>query len=221
MDMNWKKEVLDIVKDINLSANNIKFRDIIKEPWEFYHSKPGKFGSADQYKDKETKWQRELFKTDTIYWYDGELPIGQVKECGKVTKVCRVDLVGMFESHPVICELKFTKKAGQPFDALLQLLAYYCMIKQNAKLLDENKIHHAKLLDENKIHHANARRNKEFCWRDIANNNPILMLRANSVYWSNKDKRTPKNEATKKILKVCKEHGLDIRFWNGKDPIDF
>lgn len=204
MDMNWMKEVLDIVKGITLNDNNRKFCEIIKEPWGFYHSKPGKFGSADQYKDKETKWQRKLFKKETNYWYDVELPIGQVVECGKVTKVCRVDLVGMIESHPVICELKYTNKAGQPFDALLQLLAYYCMIKQNANRLDENK-----------IHHTNAR-NKEFCWVDIANN-PILMLRANSEYWSNIDKRTPKNDATKQILEVCKAHGLDIRFWKDED----
>lgn len=208
MDMNWRKEVLDIVDRIKLNGKNKKFRKIIQEPWGFGHSKPGEFGSADQDKVTETNWQREIFDTEPDYWYDFELPIGQVVECGKVTKVCRVDLVGMIESHPVICELKYTEKAGQPFDALLQLLAYYCMIKQNANLLDENKIHH-------------TNRNKEFCWGDIANNNPILMLRANSEYWSNKDKCTRKNEATKKILKVCKEHGLIIRFWNEYGPIDY
>lgn len=210
MDMNWMKEVLDIVNRIKkLNDNNRKFSEIIKEPWGFDHSKPGKIGSADQYKDKETKWQRELlFEKETIYWYDGELPIGQVVECDKVTKVCRVDLVGMIESQPVICELKYTKKAGQPFDALLQLLAYYCMIKQNAKLLDEKT-----------IHHDNAR-NKEFCWDDIANNNPILMLRANEPYWSNWSKTTDKNKAAKKIIEVCKKYGLEIQLWNEEGPIE-
>lgn len=206
--MNWKEEVLDIVDGITLNGNNRKFREIIEKPWEFGHSKPGELGSADQDEYTETNWQRELlFEKEPDCWYDGELPIGQVVKCGKVTKVCRVDLVGMIESHPVICELKYTQKAGQPFDALLQLLAYYCMIKQNANLLDGNEIHH-------------ANRNKEFCWGDITNN-PILMLRANSEYWSNKDKRTRKNEATKQILNVCKEHGLDIRFWDKNGPIDF
>lgn len=206
MDMNWKEKVLDIVKDIALNDNNRKFKEIIKEPWEFAHSKPGELGRADQDEYTETNWQRELlFEKETNCWYDGELPIGQVVKCGKVTKVCRVDLVGMIESHPVICELKYTKKAGQPFDALLQLLAYYCMIKQNANLLDENE-----------IHHDNAR-NKEFCWGDIANNNPILMLRANEHYWSNWSKATKKNEAAKKIIEVCKEYGLEIQLWIDKD----
>ena len=206
MDMNWKEKVLDIVRDIELSAKNIKFRDIIKEPWEFYYSKPDKLGSADQYKDKETKWQRELFKTDTIYWYDGELPIGQVVECSKVTKVCRVDLVGMIESHPVICELKYTKKAGQPFDALLQLLAYYCMIVNNAEKLGD-------------IHHTNENV-KGFNWGDFIDNNPILILRANEPYWSNWSKTTDKNKAAKKIIEVCKEYGLEIQLWNEKGPIE-
>lgn len=207
MDMNWKEKVLDIVRDIELSAKNIKFRDIIKEPWEFYYSKPGELGSADQDKYTETNWQRELlFEKETNCWYDGELPIGQVIECGKVTNDCRVDLVGMIESHPVICELKYTKQAGQPFDALLQLLAYYCMIVNNAEKLGD-------------IHHTNEDV-KGFNWVDFKNNNPILILRANESYWSNWSKTTDKNKAAKKIIEVCKEYGLEIQLWNEKGPIE-
>lgn len=207
MDMKWKKKVLDIVDRINLNGNNRKFREIIEEPWEFGHSKPGELGSADQDKYTETNWQRELlFEKETNCWYDGELPIGQVIECGKVTNECRVDLVGMIESHPVICELKYTKQAGQPFDALLQLLAYYCMIVNNAEKLGD-------------IHHTNEDV-KGFNWVDFKNNNPILILRANESYWSNWSKTTDKNKAAKKIIEVCKEYGLEIQLWNKKGPIE-
>lgn len=209
MDMNWRQAVLGIVDRIELNANNEKFRKIIEEPWGFAYSKPGKLGRADQDEYTETNWQRELlFEKETNCWYDGELPIGQVVECGKVTKECRVDLVGMIESHPVICELKYTKKAGQPFDALLQLLAYYCMIVNNADELDQRDIHH---------------KNKDvkgFNWGDFKNNNPILILRANKPYWSNWSKTTNKNEAAKKIIEVCKKYGLEIQLWNGNRPIE-
>lgn len=209
MDMNWIKEVLDIVDGIKLNDNNKKFSKIIKEPWGFDHSKPGELGRADQDEYTETNWQRELlFEKETNCWYDGELPIGQVVECGKVTKECRVDLVGMIESHPVICELKYTKKAGQPFDALLQLLAYYCMIVNNAEKLDQCDIHH------------NNEDVKGFNWGDFKNNNPILILRANKPYWSNWSKTTNKNKAAKKIIEVCKKYGLEIQLWNGERPIE-
>lgn len=208
MDMNWMEKVLKIVDGIELNANNKKFRKIIEEPWGFDHSNPKKVGNASDSNSGETKWQRELFKTEPDYWYDFELPIGQVVECGKVTKVCRVDLVGMIESHPVICELKYTKTAGQPFDAILQLLAYYCMIVNNAKELDQCDIHHK---NEDV---------KGFNWGDFKNNNPILILRANELYWSNWSKTTNKNKAAKKIIEVCKEYGLEIQLWNGKRPIE-
>lgn len=208
MDMNWRKEVLDIVDRIELNANNEKFRKIIEEPWGFDHSNPKKVGNASDSNSGETMWQRELFETEPDYWYDFELPIGQVVECGKVTKVCRVDLVGMIESHPVICELKYTKKAGQPFDALLQLLAYYCMIVNNAEKLDQCDIHH-------EIEDV-----KGFNWVDFKNNNPILILRANESYWSNWSKTTDKNKAAKDIIEVCKKYGLEIQLWNGKIRIE-
>lgn len=209
MDMNWKKEVLDIVDGIKLNGKNKKFRKIIEEPWGFGYSMPGELGRADQDEYTETNWQRELlFEKETNCWYDGELPIGQVVECDKVTKECRVDLVGMIESHPVICELKYTKEAGQPFDALLQLLAYYCMIVNNAEKLDQCDIHH---------------KNKDvkvFNWGDFKNNTPILILRANEPYWSNWSKTTNKNKAAKKIIEDCKEYGLEIQLWNGERPIE-
>ena len=108
----------------------------------------------------------------------------------------------------MICEMKHTleAKAGQPFDAILQLLAYYCMIVNNAEKLGD-------------IHHKNDDV-KDFNWVDFKNNNPILILRANESYWSNWSKTTDKNKAAKKIIEVCNEYGLEIQLWNEEGPIE-
>lgn len=210
MDMNWKEEVLGIVDGIKkLNANNIKFRDIIKEPWGFYHSKPDKYGKADDKNKGETSWQRKYFVKEKHLWCDLELPIGQQinEETGRLSTL-RVDLIGKMDSRPMICEMKHTleAKAGQPFDAILQLLAYYCMIVNNAEKLGD-------------IHHKNDDV-KDFNWVDFKNNNPILILRANESYWSNWSKTTDKNKAAKKIIEVCNEYGLEIQLWNEEGPIE-
>lgn len=206
--MNWKKEVLGIVdgNDITLNDNNRKFSKIIKEPWGFYHSTPGKYGKADDKNKGETSRQRECFDKEKDLWCDLELPIGQQrnKETGYLSTL-RVDLIGKMDSRPVICEMKHTLKAGQPFDAILQLLAYYCMIVNNAEELDQCDIHHK---NEDV---------KGFNWGDFKNNKPILILRANEPYWSNWSKTTNKNKAAKKIIEVCKEYGLEIQLWIDKD----
>lgn len=208
MDMNWKKKVLDIVDEgIKLNDNNRKFSKIIKEPWGFVHSTPGKYGKADDKNKGETSRQRECFDKEKDLWYDLELPIGQKrnKETGYLSTL-RVDLIGKMDSRPVICEMKHTLKAGQPFDAILQLLAYYCMIVNNAEKLGD-------------IHHTNDDV-KGFNWGDFIDNNPILILRANEPYWSNWSKTTNKNEAAKEIIKVCKKYGLEIQLWNEEGPIE-
>lgn len=196
--MEWVDKLMEIITNIKLNSNNKKFRDIIREPWEFKHSTPGIYNEASDSNNGETKRQRELYENET-HWYDLELPIGQKKSVKQLSSL-RVDLIGMKDIRPIICELKCTKKAGQPFDAILQLLAYYRMIAHNAKVLDEKN-----------IHHTNAR-NKDFKWVDLSNN-PILILRANSEYWGNWNKTTPKNEATRLIIKLCKENGLEIQLF--------
>lgn len=196
--MEWKKGLMQIINKVKLNGNNKKFRDIIENPWGFDHSIPGVYNGVSDTNNGETKWQRELYENET-WWYDLELPIGQ-KYIAKQWGSLRVDLIGMKDARPIICELKYTSKAGQPFDAILQLLAYYCMI-----------VHNADKLDLKDIHHTNAR-NRVFKWRNLTAN-PILMLRANHNYWNNWVKETPKNKAAKEIIKQCKEKGLEIQLF--------
>ncbi len=201
--MEWKKGVMEIVERINLNANNRNFIAIINEPLGFDHSSPGAYNEASANNNGETKWQRKLYKEEAC-WCDLELPIGQEKR-EKQWGSLRVDLIGMNNARPIICELKHTEKAGQPFDAILQLLAYYCMIVQNAEKLDREH-----------IHHTNAA--QSFKWTQITNN-PLLMLRANHAYWKNWEKSTKKNMAARQIVQLCKDKGLDILLVDGKTPL--
>ena len=196
--MEWQKGLMQIINKVKLNGNNKKFRDIIENPWGFDHSIPGVYHGVSDTNNGETKWQRELYENET-WWYDLELPIGQ-KYIAKQWGSLRVDLIGMQDARPIICELKYTSKAGQPFDAILQLLAYYCMI-----------VHNADKLDLKDIHHTNAR-NRVFKWRNLTAN-PILMLGANPNYWNNWVKETPKNKAANEISKQCKEKGLEIQLF--------
>lgn len=202
--MEWKKGLMQIINKVKLNGNNKKFRDIIENPWGFDHSSPGAYNEASDTNNGETKWQRELYENET-WWYDLELPIGQ-KYIANQWGSLRVDLIGMKDARPIICELKCTKKAGQPFDAILQLLAYYCMI-----------VHNAVELDLQDIHHTNAR-NRVFKWQNLTAN-PILMLRANHEYWENWEKSTKKNMAARQIVQLCKEKGLDILLVDGHTPL--
>ena len=197
------KEVIHKVgKSVNQNSDNKKFIDIITNPWGFHYSTPGKYKQLTAPSNNgETNWQRNLYKKED-YWYDLELPLGQYQNSEtKCWSSLRVDLVGIKDSRPIICELKYTKQAGQPYDAILQLLAYYCMIEKNAVTLDQQN-----------IHHANAR-NMDFKWIDLTNN-PILMVRANPKYWENWDKSTPKNQAARRIVEQCKQIGLEIHLYN-------
>ena len=194
--MMWKSEIFEIIKSVEklkLSKNNKKFIEIIQNPWGFDHSMPGEYHPASDKNEGETKWQREIYESEE-YWYDLELPIGQNKSAeSERWSSLRVDLVGEIGSRPVICEFKDTTHAANPFDAVLQLLAYYCMIKQNAEKLDLLSIHHTN----------NDIRNRSFKWVDLADN-PILILRANGEYWNNWHKGTPKTRPPDRLSSCAK-----------------
>ena len=196
--MKWVKDVLECIEQIKLSKNNNKFKSIIETPWGFEKSNPCVYNISAT-NDGETNWQRKLYENETC-WYDLELPIGQ-KYREKQLSSLRVDLIGMKDDRPVICELKYTKDPKLPFDAILQLLSYYRMIVNNAEKLDVQN-----------IHHSNAR-NCNFRWMDIANN-PILMLKANKEYWGNWTKLTQKNIAAKTIINICKKYGIEIQLYS-------
>lgn len=211
MDMNWKKEVYKILKDnemlLELDERHRGFVDLINTPLEFDHSKPKEVGKPSDSNNGETQWQRELYysKPTRVLWYDIELPIGQKQSPKSRWISTRVDMIGELDGRPIICELKKCNKKEDPLDALIQLLAYYSMIKQNAKLLDSRN-----------IHHTNAR-NGKFRWIDIADNNPILMLLADEKgYWSYWEKSItePRKKAFNAMMVACQRSGVEIQIWN-------
>jgi hypothetical protein len=204
-DNSEKMEIKQIVDQsiqkfkVKLSKSNLEFWEYIKNPLGFNGSIPdtSKKSAKEQ---KETHFQREIYKSDKN-WYDFELPIGQKREPAKRWSSKRVDFIGFFDGRLVICELKYKKDSnGQPFDALLQLLSYYEMIIKNAKKLDEENIHHK----NPEIH------NKTFKWEEFHNKPVTLRLLANHEYWSNYEKATDKNKATREIINECSSIGLRI-----------
>lgn len=208
--MKWRKEVYKILKDneklLELDERHRGFVDLINTPLGFNYSKPKEVGKPSASNSGETKWQRELYDREPtrVLWYDIELPIGQKQSPKSRWISTRVDMIGELDGRPIICELKKCNKKEDPLDALIQLLAYYSMIKQNAKLLDSGN-----------IHHTNAR-NGKFRWVDIANN-PILMLLADEKgYWSYWEKSItePRKKAFNAMMDACKRSGVEIQIWN-------
>ena len=173
-------DILKIVEDA-IANNSVKlnkggnttFLKIIKEPKSFFRSNPNVIKSANPNNKGETGYQREIYdsKDENIIWLDMELPIGQDYD-GDRGK--RVDLIGWNGEQYVVCELKYVKEHGtpkNPFDAILQVLAYYFMIKNNCKKLDYQN-----------VFHSNAK--GEFSWVDVASN-CNLQIRAPKKYWEN------------------------------------
>ncbi len=191
------EELKSIIEGIRLSRGNKKFIKIIQTPnsYDFNHSHPGKYNPASPQNEGETAWQRELYKIGSDIWLDLELPIGQYKSSNRFTSL-RIDLIGKKDGHFILCELKKTKKAGQPFDAILQLIAYHVLLQNNYKKLDEQNIHHTNC-------------NLNWKWEDVKNSH-VLWLRANNEYWNNWDKSTKKNEAARKIVELCRKNNIDI-----------
>ena len=215
MEMKWKEEVSQIVKGsgIELDDRHKDFVSYISAPLEFYHSKPKEYKSEATKQNLETDYQRYLKDNDKwVLWYDIELPIGQTKsECGRTINKCFVDMIGELKvgKRPVIGELKYYDKykgsvADHPFEATIQLLAYYCMIMKNADILEG-------------VRHKPV---DPFEWKKLRNN-PILMLRANNDYWDywRENKKEERDEVLKQIINVCKD--LDIQLWDENGPIEY
>lgn len=203
-------ELMSIIRrnleERNLSQSNKAFMEMIQHPLPFDHSTPGKYCDASPTNHGETRWQRQLYEEETI-WYDLELPIGQSRnpETG-YWKSRRIDLLGFRDGRYVVCELKRTEKPGRPFDALLQLLAYHEMLQQNACVLDAMN-----------IHHTNAR-NRDFRWQEVAAN-PILMLRGNEAYWDNWELPTGKNLAAREMIAILGSRGITIELYRENEPL--
>ena len=199
--------ITPIIQGIELNEKNREFLEYINNPLSFYNSKPEKFGKSSNRNKGETDWQRVLYNKESL-WLDMELPIGQYKKESGKTCNKRLDLIGRENDKYILCELKKTKTPGQPFDALLQLMAYYFMIKNNAEVLDALDIHHK----------SSEVRDENFKWSEIKDNIE-LWLRANKEFWANFDKNTPKNNATIEIIKRLKEENMIVRLFSENDEI--
>jgi hypothetical protein len=185
--------------NVALSKKNKKWLAIIQQPLGFHHFVQRKIAKPSAKNSGKAAWQRKLYDAcDDIEWYDINLPIGQIKcDNGKISSY-KIDMLGYEGDTYILCELKSTDYEEAPFDALLQLLAYYAMLAQNAAALDANN-----------VHHTNAR-NSAFKWEDVCENVKLL-LKAPYEYWHYwEDDNFAKHCAFLSIIKQCCEAGLII-----------
>ncbi|PIV49270.1 MAG: hypothetical protein COZ75_04665 [Flavobacteriaceae bacterium CG_4_8_14_3_um_filter_34_10] len=177
-----------------------------------YHTKPGNL-SFEIKSTGETAYQRAIFlskKTTLkplgeVIWNDLELPVvfsnSRRRRC--------VDLIGTLNNDKlVLCELKFTSTnsyhSESPIYAVLELLIYYYLIKDNSKELDKKK-----------VFHTNSR--EPFEWSDI-NSNSIFIFGANNKYWDYWKKRYEKQKG--EIDLWLKGLPIKVRFFSS-DDFDF
>ena len=110
---------------------------------------------------------------ETIQWVDLELPT-TFSDAGR--RRC-VDLIGMRDNVPFLCELKYSNSneshGDPPHYGILQLLIYYYHAINNAKELHKHSVYHVRgQIDLGQI--------REFNWEDISK---TLIFSANKRYW--------------------------------------
>jgi hypothetical protein len=144
---------------------------------------------------------RSMFRNAGIVkWIDLELPViidNPKVEGGKRTNR-RIDLIGLIEDIPVICELKFVKikrnNQEPPLYAIFELLTYYCSIWYNYKNLESNKVYH-KFQKQDDFGSKFAG-----LWSNIIQNKPKLLVCANKSYWDLWEKKEGK-----KVVDIARE----------------
>jgi hypothetical protein len=178
----YKRSLLNIIDEaIKLDKNVLKFKDFLLDDSNYgnnYHTNPNQM-SFDIKSTGETAFQRAIISSgktvlnfketsETVNWYDGELPIVLKKYARRVS----IDIIGSSKDKMIICELKFSKSArsNSPIYATIELLTYYCFILFNAEYLDKNNVHHKNL--------------QSFNWSDLINKKTTqLIICANKSYW--------------------------------------
>ena len=158
----------------------------------------------------ETAYQRAIFNSrktqisslGEIVWNDIELPVVFNE---KPRKRC-VDIIGTLnDKTSVLCELKFASKksnSNSPIYAVIELLIYYYLIKDNYEALDEKNVFH---------------KNKQvnpFKWKDF-NQNSIFIVGANEKYWTYWQKRYEKRK--NEVESWCSSLPLTIQFFSSAD----
>lgn len=215
-----KTEILKLIenaKAFDKTKNFASLAEIVdKYKKEEYHTKPGKLSLKNIKSTSETAYQRAIFlsKETTlntlgkVTWNDLELP---VVFSNSPRRRC-VDLIGKLNNKtPVLCELKFTSSnsyysnSPSPIYAVVELLIYYYLIKDNCEELDKKEVFHK---DEKVI---------SFKWSDF-NSNSIFIIVANEKYWDYWLKRYEKQKNEIRLwlkslpLKVCFFSSADFNF---------
>jgi hypothetical protein len=187
--MPTKNQILEII-DHAKKFEKGKSLDTLRQIIEGYNkkdhkTKPNKF-SEEIRTIGETAYQRAIFlskqtKLNTIgevAWNDMELPI-VFNESSR--RRC-VDLIGTLDNNvSVLCELKFASKksnSNSPIYAVIELLIYYYLIKDNYEELDSKHVFHG---------------NRSFEWGNF-NYNSIFIVGANEKYWTYWQKRYEKRK---------------------------
>ncbi len=203
-----KEKIYEIIntaiKDCSKKEDYSIFVNLINIPWGFNKSNPNKFGKESPKNSGETKYQRFIFQEESDVWLDMELPVGQNRNDSK-SRWCskRIDLIGKKDGKYILCELK-VEGGDNPLKAILQILAYYLMIKQNCQILDKSNVYH-------KGSDGTLRNPERFKWSEVAEQ-PILHIRAPKQYWARWEKSSNQKEkdAFNIILKECRAIGLEI-----------
>lgn len=183
-----------------LSKKNQEWIQVIEDPSMFMMkgSHPGRFSKKAVKEDGETALQRVIYKTE-CQWFDMELPICTCPVCH------RIDLIGKDKKGHILLELKRKRNpdATSTLTAVLQVLAYYLIIKQNSGSLDTNLVHHK---DSRKL---------KWKWSD-AIEDMRLQVRANKEFWVNQATDTKYAAAVKSIIDRLEDTiGLELVDENG------
>lgn len=191
----------EISKLGRLSKKNQEWIKVIEDPSMFTMegSRPGSFSKKAEKENGETFLQREIYLNER-QWLDMELPI-----CTK--PIChRIDLIGKDKAGHILLELKRKNNpdATSTLTAVLQVLAYYLIIKQNCEALDENHVHHK---DSG---------NNNWKWSE-AIEDMRLQVRANQEFWTNQRTDTKYEIAVKSIIdRLADIVGIELVDENGE-----
>lgn len=141
-------------------------------------TKPGKFNlEVDPKNTGETAAQRAIYNSKyaeipdgkNITWIDMELP---VVLSNNPRRRC-LDIIGKDDNdNYYLVELKYGKNGDNPIYALLELLCYHLIIKDNFNELDKKK-----------VWHSNKNKDYKFSWQSFGSDKTILAVAANKEYW--------------------------------------
>jgi hypothetical protein len=217
----FKKRLIEIIEGAIIQDKKvIKFKNMLSDSSNYGDNHPTKPGpmSFEIRSTGETAFQRAILKSEktlldfkknndfeTVHWMDGELPI----VLNKNPRRHSIDLIGLSEGIPVICELKFakTRNSDSPVYAALELLTYYCFIQFNADSLDKHNVYHRNL--------------SPFKWNVITNNGfPRLFVCANKSYWDAWFKKYEKTQLRDQIFEWGMHLNTNINLFQTED-IDF